>query len=49
MKKKENFITTCCDKVVSMEEAILNHGLCDNCMDKAVEESNERMMNNVNN
>lgn len=44
MNREEKFITACCKKEVSIEEAILNHGLCNNCMDKGVEESNKRMM-----
>lgn len=39
----EYFISVCCEKKVSFEEATLNHGLCNECMDKEVQESNERM------
>lgn len=48
MKGEEKFTTTCCHKEVGIEEAILNHGLCNQCMDEAVEASNERMMGNKN-
>lgn len=41
-EKVETVVTDCCKKEVSVDEAILNHGMCDTCMDKGVEESNQR-------
>lgn len=35
-------IAGCCKKEITEEEFILNHGLCSECMDKGVAESNER-------
>lgn len=32
----------CCGKVIDLEEYTLNHGMCDTCMDKGVEEANKR-------
>lgn len=32
----------CCRKEINEMEYILNHGMCDECMDKGVEESNRR-------
>jgi hypothetical protein len=36
---------TCCQKSITMSEAILNHGLCNECMDKGVEISNTKQIN----
>jgi len=33
---------TCCEKEVKWEEYLLNHGMCDKCMDTLVEESNKK-------
>lgn len=43
MNKPKTFVTNCCKKEVVIEEAILNHGMCNDCMDKGVEESNRKM------
>lgn len=32
----------CCGKVIEWNEYALNHGMCDACMDKGLEEANKR-------
>lgn len=34
---EEAFVSSCCKKVIPMEEAILNHGLCEAHMDEGSE------------
>jgi hypothetical protein len=31
---KETFIASCCNKEVSIEEAVVNHGMCNEHMDE---------------
>jgi hypothetical protein len=31
--------STCCNKVINLEEYILNHGMCNACMDKGLKEA----------
>jgi hypothetical protein len=38
----DSFISTCCGKEINIEEAILNHGMCDICMDNGLEKANIR-------
>lgn len=44
-KESMNHISTCCNKKIGEEEFILNHGMCNNCMDNGLEEANKRQKN----